>query len=162
MFNFTNCSNNSRSRGFKSLITATALAVAMTGGIYATSASAQEAPSQDSQAQAPPSGGGHWGGHKRPSVDQQVKHLTKALKLNDDQQTKVRSALEDQQKQMEQIHNDSSLSRDDRASKMKEIHESTNTQIKSVLNDDQQKKFDQIQQKHQEHMREHQGSQPQQ
>ncbi|HZR55232.1 MAG TPA: hypothetical protein VFA74_00040 [Terriglobales bacterium] len=162
MFNFTNHSNNSRPRGFKSFITATALAVAITGGIYVTGASAQGAPSQDSQTQAPPNGGGHWGHHKRPSVDQQVKHLTKALKLNDDQQGKVRSALEDQHKQMEQLRSDSSLSRNDRFSKMKEIHESTDTQIKSVLNDDQQKKFDEIQQRQQERMREHQGPPPQQ
>jgi hypothetical protein len=129
---------------------ATALAVAITGGILTIRASAQDAPSQGSQTEtAPQNGGGHWHHHKRPSVDKQVKHLTKALKLSDDQQAKVRSALEDQHKQMEQIRSDSSLSRDNRISKMKEIRDSTNTQIKAVLNDDQQKKFDELQQKHQ-------------
>jgi septal ring factor EnvC (AmiA/AmiB activator) len=157
MLNFTAHSNNSRAAGFRSIIASTTLAILISVGICGTRAAAQEAPSQDSQTQpAPPAegGGGHWGHHhKMPSVDQQMKHLTKALKLSDDQQTKVRSALEDQHKQMEQIHNDSSLSRDDRFNKMKQIRESTNTQIKSVLNEDQQKKFDEIQQKHQEHMR---------
>jgi protein CpxP len=151
MLNFTAHSNNSRPAGFRSIVASTTLAILISVGICGTRATAQEAPSQDSQTQpAPPAEGGrHWGHHhKTPSVDQQIKHLTKALKLNDDQQTKVRSALEDQHKQMEQIHNDSSLSRDDRFSKMKQIHASTNTQIKSVLNDDQQKKFDEIQQKH--------------
>jgi septal ring factor EnvC (AmiA/AmiB activator) len=161
MLNFIAHSNNSRSAGFRSLVAATTLAILISVGICETRATAQDAPSQDSQApSAPPAEGGrHWGHHHRPSVDQQMKHLTKALKLSDDQQTKVRSALEDQNKQMEQIRNDSSLSRDDRFSKMKQIHDSTNTQIKSVLNADQQNKFDEIQQKHQEHMRGHQGTQ---
>jgi hypothetical protein len=151
MFNFIDGSDNSRPRGFESLAMATALAIAISGGIFAITASAQEAPSQGSQTEtAPQNGDGHWHHHhKRPSVDQQIKHFTKALKLSEDQQAKVRSALEDQQKQMEQTRGDSSLSRDDRFNKMKQIHESTNTQIKSVLNDDQQKKFDEIQQKHQ-------------
>ncbi len=158
MLNFTAHSNNSRSAGFKSLVAATTLAILISIGICGARATAQETPSQDSQSQPTPpaeeGGGGHWGHHhKMPSVDQQMKHFTKALKLSDDQQTKVRSVLEEQHKQMEQVHNDSSLSREDRFSKMKQIHESTNTQIKSVLNEDQQKKFDEIQQKHQEHMR---------
>ncbi|MCU1296744.1 MAG: hypothetical protein JWO91_1022 [Acidobacteriaceae bacterium] len=150
MFSFIHGSNNSRPRGFGSLAMATALAIAITSGIFAITASAQEAPSQGSQTEtAPQNGGGHWHHHKRPSVDKQVKHLTKALKLSDDQQAKVRRALEDQHNQMEQIRSDSSLSRDDRFNKMKGIRDSTNTQIKTVLNEDQQKKFEEIQQKHQ-------------
>ena len=150
MFSFTQASNNSRPRGFASLTMATALAVAIMGGIFTIRANAQEAPSQGAQTEtAPQNGSGHWHHHKRPSVDKQVKHLTKALKLSDEQQAKVRSSLEDQHKQMEQIRSDSSLSRNDRISKMKGIRDSTNAQIKAVLNDDQQKKFDEMQQKHQ-------------
>jgi septal ring factor EnvC (AmiA/AmiB activator) len=163
MFNFKIYSFTSRPRGFRfrSLITSTALAAIVAGGIFTMSARAQDVPSQDSQARPTgPSGEEYRGHHRMPSVDQQLKHLTKALKLSDDQQAKVRSALEDQRKQMEQIHNDASLSQNDRFSKMKEIHENTNTQIKSALSDDQQKKFDEIQQKHQEHMRGHQGPPP--
>jgi Spy/CpxP family protein refolding chaperone len=158
MLNFKICSFTPRPGGFRSFITSTVLAVIVAGGIFTSCARAQEAPSQNSQARpATPSGEGHRGHHHMPNVDRQVKHLTKALKLSDDQQVKVRSALEDQRKQMEQTHSDASLSQDDRFSKMKEIHESTNAQIKSALNDDQQKKFDEIQQKRQEHMRGHQG-----
>jgi septal ring factor EnvC (AmiA/AmiB activator) len=160
MFRSTTCTFISRPRGFRSFMHSTVLAaVIVTGGIFATSARAQQAPSQDSQAQpAAPSGDENHGHRHMPSIDQQLKHLTKALKLRDDQQTKVRSVLEEQQKQMEQIRSDASLSRDDRFSKMKEIHESSNTQIKTALDDDQQKKFDEIQQKRQEHMHGHQNA----
>jgi hypothetical protein len=159
MFRSTICSFIPRPRGFRSLFNSTVLAVIVTGGIFASSARAQQAPSQDSQAQpAAPSGEENHGHRHRPSIDHQLKHLTKALKLRDDQQTKVRSALEEQQKQMEQIHSDASLSRNDRFSKMKEIRESANTQIKAALDDEQQKKFDEIQQKRQEHMHGHQGA----
>jgi periplasmic protein CpxP/Spy len=165
MFNFRQHSNNSPRRGFRFFVTTTALAGLITGGILTMNAGAQDAPaaSQDSQSQppAPPMEGGH-GRHKMPSVDEQVKHLTKRLSLNDDQQAKVRSALTDQRAQMEQIHNDSSLSREDRGSKMKAIHESTNSQIRSVLNEDQQKKFDEMQQKREARMKDHQGPPPQQ
>ena len=79
-----------------------------------------------------------------PTVDDQLKHLTKKLNLSDDQQAKLKPILEDQRKQMDGIRNDSSLSREDRFSKMQEIRQSSDTQIKSVLNDDQQKNFDEM------------------
>ena len=55
-----------------------------------------------------------------PTVDDQLKHLTKKLNLSDDQQAKLKPILEDQRKQMDGIRNDSSLSREDRFSKMQE------------------------------------------
>jgi Spy/CpxP family protein refolding chaperone len=82
--------------------------------------------------------------HQMPSVDDQVKHLTKKLDLSDDQQAKLKPILEDQRKQMDDLRNDSSLSREDRFSKMREIRQNSDTQIKSVLNDDQQKNFDKM------------------
>jgi len=115
---------------------------------------------QDSQEQQPSQGQsmGPMGHHRgMPSVDDQVKHLTKKLDLTDDQQTKLKPILEDQHKQMEQIHNDSSLSRDDRFSKMQQVWQTTDTQIKALLTPDQQKKFDQMRQEQRGRMMEHGG-----
>jgi len=78
------------------------------------------------------------------SVDDQLKHLSSKLNLSDDQQAKLKPILEDQHKQMEQIHNDSSLSRQDRFSKMQQLRQNSDTEIKSVLNADQQKTFDKM------------------
>ena len=79
-----------------------------------------------------------------PTVDDQLKHLTKKLSLSDDQQAKLKPILEDQRKQMDAIRDDSSLARQDRFSKMQELRQSSDTQIKSVLNDEQQKNFDKM------------------
>jgi periplasmic protein CpxP/Spy len=122
--------------------------------------------SQDSQSQpAPPAPGSDNGGHKMGghhqmrSVDEQLQHLTKKLNLSDDQQTKVKAVLEDQRTKMEALRNDASTSREDRFPKMREIHENSNTQIKAILNEDQQKKFDKIEQEQHERMG-HQGPPP--
>ncbi len=111
--------------------------------------------SQDDQAAPPPQGsemGGHMGHRQMPSVDEQLKHLTKRLDLSDDQQAKVKAVLEDQHTKMEALHNDSSIAREDKFGKMREIHENSSAQIKAVLNEDQQKKFDKMQQEQHEHM----------
>jgi Spy/CpxP family protein refolding chaperone len=105
-------------------------------------------------------GSGEGGGHHRGrmmSPEQRTEHLTKALNLSDDQKGKVLSILQDQQKQMEGVRSDSSLSQDERWSKMREIHQNASAQIKGNLNPDQAKKFDEMQQRMAEH-REQKGN----
>ncbi len=86
------------------------------------------------------------------SVDDQLKHLTKKLNLSADQQAKLKPILEDQRTQLEAIHSDSTLSREDRFSKMQTLRQSSDTQIKSVLNEDQQKNFDKMREEQQGRM----------
>jgi len=105
-------------------------------------------------------GAGQGGGHRHGrmmSPEERTEHLTQALSLSDDQKGKVLSIFQDEQKQMEAVHSDSSLSRDDRWSKMREIHQNTTTQIKATLNPDQAKKFDDMQQQMEAH-REQRGN----
>jgi periplasmic protein CpxP/Spy len=104
----------------------------------------QQAPPADQPAQSGQGMGGRMGGRQMPSVDDQIKHMTKKLNLTADQQTKLKPILEDQRTQMEKIHSDSSLSREDRMSKMQDLRQSSDTQIKSLLTDDQQKNFDKM------------------
>jgi protein CpxP len=137
----------SRSAFFRSMIVA--LLICLCGRL--TTAVAQDAQEQ-------PSGSGQEMGHHgrgMPSADDQLKHLSQKLNLSDDQQAKLKPILEDQHKQMQQLWNDNSMSRQDRVSKMRELRENANTQIKSVLNDDQQKKFDQMREEQRSHMRHH-------
>jgi protein CpxP len=138
---------NGRQSGFAF----TACLVVLTFGIGLGTALGQDT-GQSGQAQPGP-GMGHMGRHGMPTVDDQVKHLTKKLNLSADQQTKVKPILEDQRNQMEQIRSDSSLSREDRFSKMQSIHENANTQIKATLNEDQQKKFDEMQKEQHDRMK---------
>ena len=99
---------------------------------------------------------GSWGGP--PSADKRLAMLTKQLNLTSDQQSKVKPILEDQQKQFETLRQNSSVSPQDRHSKMADLQQSTSSQIRSVLTEDQQKKFDETQQKRRERMSKRMGS----
>jgi protein CpxP len=127
-----------------------ALFIFLCAGVTTTIAqNAQEQPSASGREMSH-----HMGGRRgMPSADDQLKHLSKKLNLSDDQQAKLKPILEDEHKQMQQLWNDSSMSRQDRFSKMRELRVSGDNQIKSVLNDDQQKKFDEMRQEQRSHMR---------
>jgi len=102
------------------------------------------------KAQEPgPPPGGHMGRGHRMSPDEELQRLDKSLKLSDDQKASIKPILEDRQKKMESLHADTSLSREDRMGKMKSIMDESNGKIRDVLNDDQKKQFDDMQQ----HMR---------
>ncbi|HYM08774.1 MAG TPA: hypothetical protein VEU11_19640 [Terriglobales bacterium] len=141
-------------------------ATAFLAGLLSLGLGAGNALAQDTQDAPPPPPSGQgtgqgsgqgmgrgMGHHPMMSVDDQLQHLTKKLKLSDDQQAKLKPILEDQNKQMQQIHNDSSLSREDRFSKMQDLRQSSDTQIKSVLNEEQQKSFDKMREEQRERMK---------
>jgi len=104
---------------------------------------------------APPEHGR--GGHMDP--EKRTEMLTKELKLTSDQQPKVLDILKSAQSQMQGLRSDSSLSQDDRRSKMMEIHKASNDQIRALLDAGQQKKWDVMQSKHEQWQGHHQGGQ---
>ncbi|HUO14223.1 MAG TPA: hypothetical protein VMX38_04485 [Verrucomicrobiae bacterium] len=106
--------------------------------------------------QSAPSGPEHRGRHFDPQ--KRTEMLTKQLKLTSDQQPKVLEVLKSEQSQMESLRSDSSLSQDDRRSKMMDIHKTSNDQIRALLDPDQQKKWDEMQSRH-EQWRHHDGGQ---
>jgi len=127
------------------------------GAVNAYGQDAQDAPPPPPQQSGPGMGRG-MGRRPMESVDDQIKHLSKKLNLSDDQQAKLKPIFEEQHKQMEQIHNDSSLSREDRFSKMQALRQSSDTQIKSVLTEEQQKSFDKMRAEQQDRMKQwHRG-----
>ena len=114
----------------------------------------------NAQEGAPPPGG-QMGQRHRMSPDEQLQRLDKSLKLTDDQKASIKPILEDRQKKMESLHSDSSLSREDRMTKMRSIMEESNGKIRDVLNDDQKKQFDEMQQHRRDRMEGHApGGQP--
>ncbi len=104
---------------------------------------------QDQSTAPPPM---HGPRHQGFSPDSQLEHLTKALDLSSDQQTQIKPILESQQQQMMQIHQDQTLSRDDKMAKAKSLHDDTTSKIQAVLNDQQKQKYTAMQQKMQERM----------
>jgi periplasmic protein CpxP/Spy len=107
--------------------------------------------SNDQAQSAPEHGRRHMDPEKRAEM------LGKHLNLTSDQQGKVLDILKSEQSQMESLHSDTSLSQQDRRSKMMDIHKTSNDQIRALLTPDQQKKFDEMQNRH-EHWG-HQGGQ---
>ena len=106
---------------------------------------------------ATPAGEGQGQHHGMPSVDERVQHMTKALNLSDDQQTKVKSILQDEHNQMVSLKQDTSLSQEDQHAKFQQIRQASAQKIRDVLNDEQKAKFDQMQAEHKGHMGKHGG-----
>jgi periplasmic protein CpxP/Spy len=136
------------------------LALLLAAVVYTVApfASAQENGSNDQQsntAGAPPEHGR--GGHFDP--EKRTEMLTKQLKLTADQQPKVWDILKSTQSQMQSLRSDSSVSQDDRRSKMMEIHKTSDDQIRALLDPNQQKKWDAMQSKHEQWQGHHQDGQ---
>lgn len=109
---------------------------------------------QDSMSQGQMSQGqGQMGEHHgMPTPEQRLDHLTKALNLNSDQQQKIKPMLEQEQQQMQTLHQDTSMTRPDRMNKARQIRQSTDDQIKSLLTSDQQTKFTEMRERQRERM----------
>ena len=100
-----------------------------------------------------PAPGQGMGGHRgMMDPNEQLARMTERYKLSADQQTQLKPILQAQQQQMQALRGDSSLSRDDRMTKMMSIRADSRTKIEAVLNDDQKKQFEQDQQRMQQHM----------
>lgn len=88
-----------------------------------------------------PSGGGQHGQRQPMSADQHLQMLTQQLNLTSDQQTQIKPILENESQQMESLRSDTSLSQQDRMSKMQEIRKNTASQMNPILNPEQQTKY---------------------
>ena len=119
--------------------------------IAAPLASAQDNQSND-QAPSQENGGRHHGYHGQPDPAERTARLTKKLNLTSDQQPKVLAALQSEKSQMESLHQDTSLSQQDRRAKMMDIRQVTDSQIRGLLDSTQQKKWDEMQAEREQRM----------
>lgn len=126
----------------KRLLTMLAVLLAMT---WPVSMFAQE---QGEQQGGQMSGqrGERMGGRRGPMSPQaELDRLTRELNLTQDQQDKIKPILEDQQKQMQDLRNDTSVQGPDRFAKMREIRKDHMDQVRNVLTSEQQTRFDEMQ-----------------
>lgn len=130
-----------------------ALGTALCLGLSTGAALAQDA----STPQDAPAGQEMHHGHGPMTTEQQLAHMTKALNLTADQQTQIKPLLDARRQQMMQMHEDKSLTREDRMTKFKALDDDTHAKISAVLNDQQKTKFEKMQERRDEHM-EHAGS----
>jgi len=70
------------------------------------------------------------------------------------------SALQSEHSQMESLHQDTSLSQQDRHAKMVDIRKATDSQIRELLDSNQQKKWDEMQAKREQWMQNRRGGPP--
>ena len=121
-------------------------------GLLFTAASmavAQEDGTNDGQG-APSMQQSEQGGYRGMGPTQRAERLAKQLNLTSDQQAKVQGILQQQRTSMQNLGQDSSLSPQDRRTKMMDIRTATNTQIRALLTADQQQKWDQMRKSHQQ------------
>lgn len=96
---------------------------------------------QEQESNIPPDHQQHQGRGMMPSTDDRLQHLSQVLNLSDDQKAKIRPMLDDESSKMQAVWQDNSVPRDQKRAKMQQIHQDTSEQMKTVLNQDQQKKL---------------------
>jgi periplasmic protein CpxP/Spy len=138
------------------------LAITLAGLIYAAPAVAQNASQNNTpdQQSAPSAHEGHRG-HGPMDPARRTEHLTSKLKLTADQQAKVQEIFKSEQAQMQAMRNDSSMSREDRRTKMMDIHKTSTDQVRALLDATQQKKWDKMQDNREQRRNRHNGGQNQ-
>ena len=81
-----------------------------------------------------------------PTVQGHLKLLTEKLDLTGDQQAKIKPILQRLHDATLKVVQDESMSRDDRMGKVRISREKADKKIREILNDDQKKKLDQLEQ----------------
>jgi Spy/CpxP family protein refolding chaperone len=103
-----------------------------------------------------PQAGEHGNWHKGArghGPEQQLAWLSDKLKLTDDQKSQIKPILEDEHKQLAALREDSSLSREQKHAKFREVHTSTFDKIRPLLTEQQQATLQQIQTQREERMK---------
>jgi periplasmic protein CpxP/Spy len=124
--------------------TAFAVAILLAIALPLTMVAQTEAPPAPPQGQMGEHHMGPMGGP--PSPQQHLDHLSKMLSLTDDQKAKIKPILENEATQVQALHQDTTLSMQDRHTKMRGIHDTTIGQIRPLLTSDQQTKLDSMKQ----------------
>ncbi|HTC92754.1 MAG TPA: Spy/CpxP family protein refolding chaperone [Terriglobales bacterium] len=124
-------------------------------GAYSFAQQDQSQPAQNPNSPGQHEHNGGRGGWGPRDPQQMVQHMTQELNLTSDQQSKVLAILQDQQKQMQALHDDTTTPQEDKRAKAMDLHKNTMSQVRAVLTDEQQKKFDEMQQKREQEMGQH-------
>lgn len=79
-----------------------------------------------------------------PSPEQAIQRLAERLNLTDDQKSTIESYFADQRSQLEVLRNDSTLTREQKQQRRREITQQTREKIRSVLTVEQQQQAEQL------------------
>jgi Spy/CpxP family protein refolding chaperone len=76
-----------------------------------------------------------------------MEHISNQLNLTSDQKDKLRPVLDQEQKEMMDLHHDPNLTEDQKRAKEREIHQKYKSQIEGVLTPEQRTKYRQEREK---------------
>lgn len=110
------------------------------------SATSSPAAASSSPSACPGKCEGMWLHHRQHELE----FLTKALNLTPTQQSQIKALLEQRYNQLKALHEDTSMSIENRKEKAKAIFKDTHEKIMAVLTPDQKEKMQQIRKHHME------------
>lgn len=93
--------------------------------------------------------------HHQHSPQKRLQHMTRTLNLTPEQQQQILPILQDVHSQMEALHNNTSLTPQQRHEQMHSLMQSTRPKIEALLTDTQKQQWHQEMQQHREKMHEH-------
>ncbi len=123
---------------FKILLSLAGLALAATPALRADEPAAPPAPPADQPA--------HHG--RREEMRERFQKMVTDLNLTPDQQAKGQAILKQTAESLKAIHDDTTLSEDQKRAKAKELRHGTEQQIHALLTPDQQAKLKELRQQH--------------
>lgn len=84
-------------------------------------------------------------GQGRPSLEARLKQLSEALKLTDEQKTKLEPFLKEEGEKLRAIFADTNSSREEKGKKFQDARKDLSTKVKAVLTPEQAEKYDKLQ-----------------
>jgi Spy/CpxP family protein refolding chaperone len=87
-------------------------------------------------------GGGQRDGGSSKKLEKRLAHITRRYKLTADQQSHIRSILENEQQDIQLVDADTFMSRGDRSEEISSVFEASQKKIAAILTDQQRHKFD--------------------
>ena len=111
----------------------------------------------------PPQGNGQWQGGpggpggRGPNPERRLEMLQQRLNLSADQTTQIKAIFADSRTKMEALRSNSALAPEDRRTQGESLRKDETAKVEAVLTPDQKSKFEEMEAKQRDRMREHRG-----
>lgn len=89
-----------------------------------------------------------------------VERMSRELNLTEDQKTRMRAAMDEQRKQRESLQADTTLSRQEKMSRMREMGETSRAKMDEILTTEQKAKQKELMEQRRQRMQDHQRKGP--
>jgi Spy/CpxP family protein refolding chaperone len=108
----------------------------------------------------PPQGQGQWQGGpggRGPNPERRLEMLQQRLNLSTDQSAQIKAIFADGRTKMEALRSNSALAPQDRRTQSEALRKDETAKVEAVLTPDQKSKFEEMEAKQRERMKEHRG-----